>query len=133
MIRVLQWALLSFVVVVMVMIGVFAPWSDLINEIIRTSAHIRAVQIAGIINLLESSPDETTHTYLLPTEKCNITINKNVQVIMGEEGDKYAKATAELITTDIVIQKSFIECNTEREQAIIFKREGNEIKIQRVG
>ena len=128
MLEVLQWALLSFVVVVIVMIGVLTPWTDLVNEAIRTSAHIQATQIASIINLLQSSPDKTTHSYVLPRAECNVTIGDNV--LFRIKDVKYDRASVDIIKTNITIQKFFTECNDTISKGILFIRDGNEIKMR---
>ena len=129
MLEVLQWALLSLVVVVIVMIGLLTPWTDLVNEAIRTSAHIHATQIAGIINLLQSSPDKTTHSYILPSAECNVTIGENVLFRVKNAGN-YDRASVELIKTNINVQKFYVECNDTISKGILFIREGNEIKMR---
>ena len=133
MMEVLQLALLSLVVVVIVMIGLLTPWTDLVNEAIRTSAQIHATQIAGIINLLQSSPDKTTHSYILPNAECNVTIGENILFRIKNAG-KYDRASAEIIKTNITVQKFYTECNDTISKGILFIREGNEIKmIEQVG
>src|SRR3989344_7165539 len=127
MIEVLQWALLS-VVVVIVMVGVLTPWSDLVNEAIRTNAYIHAQQIASTINLLQVSPDKTTHSYIIPKAECNITIGESIEFRIKNAGE-YDRAAADIIKTNITIERKFIDCSTEVQKGILFIKDGNEIKI----
>lgn len=124
----LQWALLALIIVMILLIGVITPWTDLINEIVRTSSHIHATQIAEIINLMQSSPTQTVHLYNLPIAECSVSIGERVIFrSKTEHGDE--KAEVDLIKTPVKIQESFIECDKEERVVLVFNRDDNTIAV----
>jgi hypothetical protein len=73
-----------------------------INDFTKMNAKYQALEVAGIINMLQASPKETDHDYV-PPFCAEITGDREVKI-----GDL---AVIEMINTSVRIEQGSIGCN----------------------
>jgi len=118
-----KWALVIMIVTIILVIAAVSPYQQAIEEAIATSAYIHAIEVAGIIDRLQTSPNTTLYKYYLPDMDCKIKIGEDVNftVINGDEEKSYI---ADIIKSDIIIEPAEYECSgSENLKAIVFTRE----------
>jgi hypothetical protein len=103
------------------------------GEVFKIDAVINSEKVTGIINILLSSPAETTQKYYLPDGVCSLNIKYYggltlVNFTSNNRGVVTSAITEPLIT-DIVVNDADIICDEKEEKKIFFKRCADEIKI----
>ena len=73
-----------------------------IDNYIEMNTRFQAIEIAGIFNVLQSSPDETVHEHIPPY--CAEIEDHNIKI-------KDTTSDIEIITTSVEIESGTIGCN----------------------
>lgn len=87
----LKWAFLSILVVLVVVAFVMSPYSEAIDEAISETARIYAVELSGIINLMQQAPHDTRYEHTMPDVDFILNIDKSINftIITGEGENSY--------------------------------------------
>ncbi len=115
----LLWTYITvFLTIVMLVFFIQVVFGS-IDDNVRTSSKINAEQIAGIINILQSSPSNTSYTINLPKMDCLIKITKNSVIFINPKSDGL-KTLASL---------DLSKCNDKECFSVDFARTNIEINI----
>ena len=119
---------LMVLVLIMIILGAFAAfWVNASEAATDVIASVQAAHIAGIINTMQTAPDRTEKTYILPNAKCEIKITPtSVFVNLPDVNDRYS---ANLIKSDVIVDQKTIECSVSEERGIRFVKNQNRIEI----
>jgi len=113
----MKWAFLAILVVLVVIGFVLSPYTDAVDEAIKETSRIYAVEVAGIINILQGAPDTTRYEYTLPDVECIVTIENSVNFTIrtGEGENSYV---ADFITTPAKVDESCFTHGVEEEERL---------------
>jgi hypothetical protein len=118
---------IGLVIAVLFIVVLFSPLTRYTGETVRTTASSYASEIAGALNILQSSPAGTVYTYIplnLP-EKCKISISKHVYVSVNP--DKNEQSASRGVVSEMEIQPVVLNCGEFSK--IQFRKEVNKIIV----
>lgn len=119
-----KWALLTMIVVLILLGTLVSPMQQSYEEMARTNARIYALEIAGIVNMLQTAPDKTTHTYNLPAMDCQLKIGKSVNFTSLENKESII---IELMSS-VKVEPFDTYCNPAKTKQITFTKD-RDIKV----
>lgn len=99
-IGVLQWVFISLALTLVIVIVIMIQLRGAIDERIRMNTRYQALEVSGIINILQASPMETTKTYSPPL--CVKIVDNSVKI---------KDYSIELITTPVEVEPGTIGCD----------------------
>lgn len=123
-----QWLVLMLLVSIIVLAAVMGTVQNFFNDAVKTSARIYARDISGIINLMQSSPNATTHEYTMPPLDCEISIGPSVKVAI--RGEKQNAFVSELIRTSVSVDHSELACNKNSQTTLVFSRRDDNVTVR---
>ncbi len=96
------------------------------GELVQTDAALTAREISGIVNVLQTSPENTTVFYYLSKGNCSI----NLTDIFVESRVSFhginRRGLSYFVENDCIKTiSSYIECDPEKEKTIVLKRYGH--------
>ena len=132
----MKWLLLSVIVVLFFVTFFISPYSEAIDEAIKETSRIYAIEVAGIINLMQGAPDVTVYEHRLPDVNFVLRIDKSVNftIVAGEEENSYV---ADFIHEPASVDEVCFFMNIDNpdpgciasDGTMIFRRTMNEIRI----
>ncbi|HLD85001.1 MAG TPA: hypothetical protein VI968_00435 [archaeon] len=133
------WTLIALLILAVELVFLIENVFGAVDQAAEMNNVLNGEHIAGIINLMQSSPAGTVHAYNIPKGKCIVKISPgNVNFTNTEKIGSpkyYAKGYARLIDADlnsaVTISEDFfeLECSRKTAQRIFFKNCGDEIKV----
>ncbi len=128
--EVLTWALIAIVIVFILLVAFSRYWTGAVETATQTLASVQATHIAGIINTMQTAPENAKHVYELPRAQCEIRITPIVVQIKLPYADVPDKIySVNLLRSDVAIEEKTIECSEEEERAIRFVKKSGKIEI----
>ena len=103
----LQWVFISLVLTLIIVIVAITQLHGAIDERIRMNARYQALEVSGIINVLQASPVETSHKYLSPL--C-------VEIV--DHAVKVKDYSVELIRSPVEVEPGTIGCGEDEEYIV---------------
>jgi GH25 family lysozyme M1 (1,4-beta-N-acetylmuramidase) len=125
----LQWLFLILALSLIIIAWGISPMATAITEAIRTNARLTVLEMAGLINLLEASPDDTCYKYSMYKMDCTVVLNETMINITVRDGENLISYNFSLLQTGTRIEPVVVECNKEKEKPVYFIRQGNTISI----
>ena len=115
--------MIALVLTAILVVAAFAPLNKNAEDVARSTARSYATEIAGAMNILQSSPDGAEYTFTnMPDKKCEITVSGRVTVILSP-GRGQESASVGTIRAGAVDVKTF-ECGVK---GIVFRKEDGKI------
>ena len=127
----LTWALIAIVIVLILLAAYSAFFTGAVEAGTDIIASMQAAHIAGILNTLQTAPENAQHVYELPMAKCEIEITSTaVHVNLPDKKQSYS---ANLMKSGVAIDEktgeNAIQCSDEEARAIRFVKKNGRIEI----
>ena len=118
--------LVGLVITAVLVIAAFTPLNKNIEDVARSAAGSYATEIAGAINMLQSSPDGAEYTFVnMPDKNCIITTGRRVTVILGPGKSEEFSSVGTIGATPV--ERKTFECGIK---GIIFSKGGGKITVE---
>ena len=125
---VLWWILVSLLGIAIILAAVVSPVEDVFTETYRTSAKFHANEISGIINIMATSDDVTTHYYLLPKIECTVKAERNSINVTILKEEEPVTAIREVVP-GAKLKPTTIECSKDARKRITITKEDGKMTI----
>jgi preprotein translocase subunit YajC len=92
---------------------------------------IQVQQIAGIINVLQTTSGDGSHIYSLPKGNCEMRIS-SVVTFVQHSGNEKISTTHGIIRTGVEVKDSSIKCDPLKDKRLFIRRCGNQIDVTEI-
>ena len=133
------WTLIALLILAVELVFLIENVFGAVDQAADMNNVLNGEHIAGVVNLLQSSPRGTLHAYNIPKGKCIVKIAPGSINFTNTEKvgspKYYSKGYTKVIDADlnsiVTVSEDFfeIECSRKKEQRIFFKNCGNTIKV----
>ena len=111
----LQWiSVIIGLTLIITMFG-FGILQSGVKAAVESNAPLVAREIAGIINVIQTAPDGTTHTYVLPKMGCKIFIQENFIRLETDDG-----VYRESLISHVSVRTAEINCDKQKQKTLVF-------------
>lgn len=129
------WTFVTVILIAILLTVLFPSYIGAVGSSVRISALINAEQMAGIVNVLESSPHNAQYKFFLPNGDCTVSIKAVSGIaVLNFSATLFEKEEhiVEIIERSVNISGTpaeGIKCAQGFEKPIYFARVGNVIRV----
>jgi len=136
--RGILWTLVSVILILAFLTFLIPTLFGAVGNAVQVNAVINAEQMAGIINILESSPANGQYKFFLPDADCKVQLKTkngiavlNFSITLGTEQQHLVEIIENGVSVSLLPQsgQEGIECDKGREKPLYFARLNNNIFI----